>query len=107
VFIKRVKGWNPLPRFYGIYRADIPEHEFVCIPVPFNLLAGWARCFWHWIKRGVPTTKLEAGQLGAAQARREAKSQLVGILKMEPPQEVKDDLNIYLDKLQIPKDDRL
>lgn len=48
-----------LPRFYGVAWAEEWRHTYVCLPVPFNIIARRVREFWHRLQLPVGRDLLE------------------------------------------------
>ena len=63
-----------VPRWYGVAWHDYNRDVAVCYPVPLNILFGWARLVWMWLRfRSVPRRwdtlrqAYEAGHLAGRQ----------------------------------------
>lgn len=50
--VRRVTAGECLPRGYGVAWASFERAGAVCLPIPFNVLAGRVRSVWLWFKRG-------------------------------------------------------
>lgn len=64
---KKVSPGEMLPPFYGIAWREIHVDRVVCLPMPFNLLAGLVREVWLFAKHGgrwVPMNPRDAYEQG-------------------------------------------
>ena len=39
-----------VPRFYGVAWTDYMRRQAICLPIPLNVIAGYARGVWFWLK---------------------------------------------------------
>ena len=46
-----VRG-EQIPRWYGVAWREFDRDCVVVMPIPLNVLVGWARRFWHWLRWG-------------------------------------------------------
>ncbi|KKM72020.1 hypothetical protein LCGC14_1424710 [marine sediment metagenome] len=42
-----------LPRWYGVAWREPDMDGVVVMPIPLNVLAGWVRRVWHWLRYGL------------------------------------------------------
>lgn len=47
-----VKEGMLIPRWYGVAWREFDRDCSVVMPVPLNLIAGWTRRLWHWLRWG-------------------------------------------------------
>ena len=50
-FVQRVERYFAIPWGYGIAWVDMARNERVCMPMPFNLIAGWLFALYWWVMR--------------------------------------------------------
>lgn len=56
-----------LPRGYGIAWRELDRDGVVVMPIPLNILAGWIRNLWHWLRRGVRPSAFDRAAIEAYQ----------------------------------------
>ncbi len=44
--IRRIRECEQFPPFYGLAWWDILRNQAICLPYPFNYIAGWGRHLW-------------------------------------------------------------
>lgn len=71
MFVKKIKRQYVIPAFYGVAWVDYCSGELICMPVPFNVAAKFARDAWLKIKYAgvvIPDTRQDAFDAGYKQA---------------------------------------
>ncbi|MFL9670457.1 hypothetical protein WIX39_026240 [Variovorax sp. AB1(2024)] len=51
---KEIREGNLIPAWYGVAWTEYREGSLYghCLPIPLNLIAGWARRLYLWVKHG-------------------------------------------------------
>lgn len=52
-FVRRVGDCELIPRGYGVAWRSFGSATAVCLPMPFNIIAGFARTVWFAMKQGL------------------------------------------------------
>lgn len=51
-FVVRVRNGELIPPFHGVAWVELIANQAVCLPVPFNVVAGLLRSMWLWLRGG-------------------------------------------------------
>ena len=61
-----IRQGQVLPRGYGVAWRQHYRDCSVCMPVPLNVLAGWTRRLWHWLRFGYVKDSMRDAMVGRA-----------------------------------------
>lgn len=78
-FIKHIHENEVIPNWYGVAWRDWISGRMVCMPVPFNMVAGLARACYVFVRYGyltVPANPRDAYMQGLREGERKARSQV-------------------------------